>query len=250
MKIVRTLAIAVLLGALALTATGCSDKDTAAKVNGEAISVTELDKQVAQLKKQYPQMFEGADGEGRLIDFKQRLLDNLVNQLLVKQAAEEKGLKVSDAEVEKQIKQLKAGFKDDKGFEQAISSAGMTVDSLTQQIKDQLLTQKLIASLESNDKATAGRDQGLLRQEQVAVLPEGLEARVPHPVQAGGRGPGQEGARDAQEGRRLRRSSRRSTRSIRPPRPRAATWAGRPPRSSPSSRRRSTSWIRARPPSS
>ena len=47
-------------------------------------------------------MFEGADGEGRLIDFKQRLLDNLVNQLLVKQAAEEKGLKVSDAEVEKQ----------------------------------------------------------------------------------------------------------------------------------------------------
>ena len=52
------------------------------------------------------------------------------------------------------IKQLKAGFKDDKGFEQAISSAGMTVESLTQQINNEPLTQKLIASLESNDKAT------------------------------------------------------------------------------------------------
>jgi foldase protein PrsA len=139
---------------LALTASGCSNKDVAAEVNGEEISVQELEKQVAQLKKQYPQMFEGADGEGRLIDFKQRLLDNLINQALVKQAAEEKGLKVSDAEVDKQIEQLKAGFKDDKGFEQAISSAGMTVDSLKQQIRDQLLTQKLIASLESNSKAT------------------------------------------------------------------------------------------------
>ena len=70
-------------------------------------------------------MFEGADGEGRLIDFKQRLLDNLINQKLVEQAAEDKGIKVSDADVEKQIKQLKSGFKTDEELHKALSNAGM-----------------------------------------------------------------------------------------------------------------------------
>jgi len=154
MKRIRAFLVAALIAAVALTAVGCSDEDTAAKVNGEKITVEELDKQVAQLKKQYPQMFEGADGEGRLIDFKQRLLDNLISQELVRQAAEDKGIKVSDADIEKQIKQLKAGFKDDAQFEQALSSAGMTADGLETQIREQLLTQKLIESLESGSQVT------------------------------------------------------------------------------------------------
>lgn len=154
MKPIRALFAAALVAAVALTAVGCADSDTAAKVNGEQITVTELDKQVAQLKKQYPDMFEGADGEGRLIDFKQRLLDNLINQELVRQAAEDKGIKVSDADVKKQIEQLRAGFKDQKQFEQALSSAGMTADGLDNQIREQLLTQKLIESLESDSKVT------------------------------------------------------------------------------------------------
>lgn len=155
MKFTRVLLAAVLLGVLAFSSVGCSDDNVAARVNGEEISVDELNKQVDQLKKQYPQMFEGADGEGRLLDFKQRLLDNLINQKLVAQAANDKGIEVSDADIEKQIKQLKAGFQDEEQFEQAISSAGMTTDSLESQIREQLLTQKLIESLAADDKASA-----------------------------------------------------------------------------------------------
>ncbi len=146
MKFTRALLAVALVGVIAFSA-GCSNANTAAKVNGESISVEELNKQVEQLKKQYPQMFEGADGEGRLLDFKQRLLDNLINQELVRQAAEDKGIKVSDEDVNKQIDQLKAGFKDPKQFEQALKSAGMTEDALKKQIKEQLLTQRLIESL-------------------------------------------------------------------------------------------------------
>ena len=154
MKVIRTLAAAALIVVVALSAVGCSDKNVAAKVNGESITIEELDKQVEQLKKQYPQMFEGADGEGRLLDFKQRLLDNLINQKLVTQAADDKNIKISDDDVKKQIQQLKAGFPDEEQFEQAISSAGMTTDSLELQIREQLLTQKLIESLEANATVT------------------------------------------------------------------------------------------------
>jgi len=158
MKFIRTLLAVALLCALAagvLATTGCSDKDTAAKVNGEKISTEQLNQQLEQLKKQYPNMFEGADGEGRLLDFKQRLLDNLINQKLIEQAAKDKGIKISDADIKKQIDQLKAGFKDEAQFKAALKSAGMTEAALTEQIRQQLMTQKLIESLAASEKVTA-----------------------------------------------------------------------------------------------
>lgn len=157
MKFTRILLVFALLGGLSagmLAMTGCSDKDTAAKVNGEAISNAELEKQLTQLKKQYPNMFEGADGEGRLLDFKQRLLDNLINQKLIEQAAKDKKIKIADADVKKQIDQLKAGFKDESQFKDALKSAGMTLETLTEQIRQQLMTQKLIESLAADKKVT------------------------------------------------------------------------------------------------
>lgn len=148
MKSVRYLLVLALVAALAFGVVGCnSDENVAARVNGDEISLTELNQQVDQLKKQYPNMFEGADGEGRLLDFKQRLLDNLINQKLVEQAAEDKGIEVTDADVEKQIEQLKAGFKDDAQFQQALKSAGLDEEGLQKQVREQLLTQKLIEAL-------------------------------------------------------------------------------------------------------
>ena len=150
--LVFALFAALLGGVVGLT--GCSNKDTAAKVNGQVITVTALNAQLDQLKKQYPQMFEGSDAEGRLLDFKQRLLENLINQALIEQAAKQKGVTVSDADIQKQVDQLKAGFKDSAQFDAALKSAGMTVDTLKVQIKNQLITQKLVESLASNSSVT------------------------------------------------------------------------------------------------
>jgi len=153
MKPVRLLLAVLLVVGLAFVATGCnSDKDVAAKVNGEEISLAELNTQVEQLKKQYPTMFEGSDGEGRLLDFKQRLLDNLINAKLVEAAAKEKGVSVTDADVEAQIKQLKAGFQDTAQFEQALKSAGMDEEGLKKQVREQLVTQNLIEKISANAK--------------------------------------------------------------------------------------------------
>jgi foldase protein PrsA len=153
MKFVRIVTAAALAAALTLSA-GCQPSNVAAKVNGEKITIEELNKQVEQLKKQYPQMFEGADGEGRLLDFKQRLLDNLINAKLIELAAKEKNISISDADVKKQVDQLKAGFKDQAQFEAALKSAGMTAETLNNQIREQLLTQKIVESLSKSAKVS------------------------------------------------------------------------------------------------
>lgn len=154
MKALRVIVSLALVAGLFLGVTGCSNKDVAAKVNGEVIKKSELDAQVEKLKEQYPQMFEGADGEGRLIDFKQRLLDNMINNLLIKQAAEDEGIKVTDDDVKKKIEELKAGFSTQEQFDQALSQAGMDVKALETQIRDQLVTEQLIATLNKDTKVS------------------------------------------------------------------------------------------------
>jgi foldase protein PrsA len=142
----------LVLGVVGLA--GCSNKDVAARVNGQVIKTSDLTVQLDQLKKQYPQMFTGNDAEGRLLDYKQRLLENLINQTLIEQAASKKGVNVTDADIQKQIDQLRSGFKDQAAFNQALKSAGMTLDQLKTQIKNQLITQKLVETLAANQKVT------------------------------------------------------------------------------------------------
>jgi foldase protein PrsA len=155
MRLALAVSVCVLVVAAAVGLSGCADnKNTAVKVNGQAIKTTDLDAQLNQLKKQYPQMFTGADAEGRLLDYKQRILESLINQSLIEQAAKERGVVISDAEVQKQIDSLKSGFAKPALFEQALKSSGMTLDQLKSEIKNQLVTQKLVESLSANQKVS------------------------------------------------------------------------------------------------
>lgn len=147
-------ALATVLAASALT-TGCGNGALVAKVNGAGIQMSALDAQIEQLKTSYPNMFSGADGEGRLIDMKERLLENLINQKLIEQAAKDKGIRVSDADVQKQIDTLKARFSDETQFEAALKSSGMTVDSLKEQLKQQLINSKLMDTLGATQQVSA-----------------------------------------------------------------------------------------------
>ncbi len=154
MRLLRLTTALLLAVVLIVPLAGCGDDDVAARVNGEVIKLTELDSQVDQLMEQYPDMFEGPDGEGRLLDFKQRLLDNLINNVLIRQAADDEGISVSSSEVDEQIEELKAGFPTDEDFEAALESAGMDSDSLEEQLRDQLVLERLLEKLTSEIEIT------------------------------------------------------------------------------------------------
>lgn len=147
MKVLRTLLAAVLALGLTIGLAGCGEEDIAARVNGEVIKQSDLDAQVETLKEQYPDMFTGADGEGRLLEFQQRLLDNMINNVLIKQAAEERGIEVTDEDVATEIESLKSGFETDEQFEQALAQSGMDVEALETQVREGMITDRLIATL-------------------------------------------------------------------------------------------------------
>jgi len=147
MKPLRIAVAAALVVALAFALVGCGNKDVAATVNGEKISNEELQTQLDQVKKRFPQFFQGADAAQREIEFKQRLLDELINRELIAQASSDRGIKITDSDVQKQIDTIKKGFKDQAAFDAALKNAGIDPTQLNEQIKTQLVTQKLVEQL-------------------------------------------------------------------------------------------------------
>lgn len=142
----RTVSVVLAVGLLALGLSGCK-KDAAAIVNGEVISKTSIDQQLQQLSSQYPQMFQGKDGEQRKAEFRQRLIDNAVSTVLIKQEAERQGITVSDSQIESQTAELKKGFPNEAAFQDALKKNGITLDELKQREKENLLSQRLIEKL-------------------------------------------------------------------------------------------------------
>jgi foldase protein PrsA len=153
-RAVRILSLA-LVGVLVLAMTAaCSNKDVIAIVNGKSISKSEIDTQLAQLKTSYPQLFSGADGKQRESEFRTRLLDNSINQVLVEQEATKQGITVSDADIQKEVDALKKRFPTDAAFQDALKKNNMTVDKLKEQEKVTLLTQRLMEKVSKGGAVT------------------------------------------------------------------------------------------------
>ena len=71
------------------------------------------------------------------------VIDYFVDEELVKQAAEENGVTVSDDEVQEQIDQMKANYGSDEAWESALSSAGTTEEKYRETLRNAMLESKL-----------------------------------------------------------------------------------------------------------
>lgn len=152
MRLVARLIISAVVVMLALTVVGCGKKDVVAEVNGEAVKNSEVEAQLAQIKKTYPDLFKGADGKAREADFRNRIIDNLINTILIKQAAVKQGVKVTDKELDGRYSELRRNFANEKAFKEALAKAGLDEAKLREQLRTQALTQGLIDKLAKDIK--------------------------------------------------------------------------------------------------
>ncbi|TLM65626.1 MAG: hypothetical protein FDZ70_10985, partial [Actinobacteria bacterium] len=162
---------AVLAVSLAMLAAGCNG-DTVAKVNGEPIKRTDLDTQVARFSQNYPDMFTGADGEARLLDFKRKILSQMIDQELLRQASEKEGVAVSAEEVDKQIQSLRGGFPDEKSFTDALEKSGITLETLKQQVADQMTTQRLLDKIAKGAEASEAEVEAYYDKNKASFVEE------------------------------------------------------------------------------
>jgi foldase protein PrsA len=134
-----TLSLVAALLAVAVAAAGCTPKDTIALVNGSPIKGTEVQAQLDQMKKASPQTFQGTEGPKREIEFKSKILDSLIQLELIKQAAKELGVDVTDKQVDDYVKQLETQYGGATGLADAMKQSSVTMDQLKTSVRSRLL---------------------------------------------------------------------------------------------------------------
>ncbi len=159
MKTFSRLFMSLIIVSMLMGVTACSGSDDVARVNDDVITRAEFDAILEMAKAQNPTAFEGSEDTTLMAEYERSLLDTMVQNLLIRQAALAEGAEVTDAEVEEQITSIKSGFADDATFDEALASAGMTMEDLQDNIRDQLLYEflynKVAPEVEVTDERVA-----------------------------------------------------------------------------------------------
>lgn len=129
--------------------------DTALNINGEKISIETYRNAYADTLEHYRQMFRGKIPEGLIekLNIKQQTMDALIQQTLVRQAADKMGIRISDEELQKVIGGIPAfqhnGVFDKIMYERVLRSQKLTPASFENKLRDELLTERMVDLLSS-----------------------------------------------------------------------------------------------------
>ncbi len=116
-------------------------------VNGEGIFEDDYQTQLAEFK-EFVQAQYGIDveeDEELLANLENQALENLITTTLLLQESENKGITVSQSEVDERINDIKSRFDDDAHFEEALDADGLVIEELADMIREEMLIDSVLA---------------------------------------------------------------------------------------------------------
>lgn len=110
------------------------------RVNDRIVTVSEFEQRLQQELAQLPELPEGDE----MVEFRERMLDNVVNELILLERADEKGIVPDEGAIDEAIQGLREAneLQDDALFQAALAETGMTVESLRERYRDSFMIQR------------------------------------------------------------------------------------------------------------
>ncbi|WP_059173183.1 SurA N-terminal domain-containing protein [Bacillus sp. FJAT-27445] len=121
-----------------LKAQQIDEKKTVAIVNDKEILGSDYNSTLASIQGQMQQMGQDPTSKEAAEQVKNQTIDSLIGQTLLLQDVNKKNYKVSEADIKKQLDELKKQFKTEKEFEAALKKSGMDMKTLETQIADDI----------------------------------------------------------------------------------------------------------------
>lgn len=154
-----------------------------AEVNGEAIPLADFQRQLTDARTYL--LSEGLidpdteEGQASLDALREQVLAQLIDQALIKQAAEDMDLTVTDEELENSIAQIKEDLGPDEAFAEALAANNLTEEEFRKLQRQQLLSRKVMDQItgELPDEAEQVHARHILveTQEEAEAILEQLE---------------------------------------------------------------------------
>lgn len=144
---------------------GCGDStETMAVVNGEEITKEEFETNFEQIKIAYEN--QGASIEGLEDEIREQLLEELINQQILRQEAEKRDIEIDNDEVEKEIKKIKEEFESEEEFNELLDFYGMNREILKENIFFDILVNKLREQVIDKDEIEVTEEELKERYEE------------------------------------------------------------------------------------
>lgn len=131
-------------------ATATTGEGLAAVINGEPITVDDYQKQVYQVEAFFQQEgldLESEEGRERLAQARRQVLEQMIDQVLIRQAAVEMEVSISDAELESNIQEIVEQSGGQEQFNQSLQATETSYDDFRQMLLDQLLSEAVFSAL-------------------------------------------------------------------------------------------------------
>ncbi|MBI3975861.1 MAG: peptidylprolyl isomerase [Armatimonadetes bacterium] len=116
----------------------------AATVNEEPILWSEVDAEVARAAAQFNVNLTGEDGDKQRAELARLVLDQLIDQRLILQAARKRGVQISETQVAAEIDRIKKNFGSDEEFQLALSQRNLTMDDVRRLLRVNLTVRALL----------------------------------------------------------------------------------------------------------
>lgn len=139
----KTLLVITFFLLISLALVGCSDGKTAATVNGEKITENELNARLNQVAAMYGYDLTSNEGKEIEVFLKEQILQSLIEEKVVLQAAAQMKLSALKEDVEKEFKSIKDQFSDDKQYQDFLAERKFSEKDLKTYIEHQLILNKL-----------------------------------------------------------------------------------------------------------
>jgi parvulin-like peptidyl-prolyl isomerase len=138
--------------------TATTVEEFAALVNGEPITFDAYQRQVAQVEAFFEEEgldLESDEGQERLTQARRQVLEQMIDQELIEQAAEEMGITISEEELEASIADIVVQSGGEEEFNQSLQATGTTYDDFRQMLLDQLLSEAVYSAVTASIDSVA-----------------------------------------------------------------------------------------------
>jgi foldase protein PrsA len=134
------------------------DRPLAARVNGQPIFLDVYQKQVAQTEKALTEqalILEGEEGQAQLAQIRQNVLNGLIEQAIIEQAAAGAGISVTQEELEATVQQSIALGQGQETLDQWLAENDKTMETFRETQRSQLIASKMIEYVTATVPTTA-----------------------------------------------------------------------------------------------
>ena len=191
MKTTNKFLLAAALSACAAPAGAKVMEELAAKVNNEAITISDYQRAKEALTEQYaaamPDFFKQKDAAAQI---EKAALDKLVDEALLRQKAEAMKIKVYERELEGGVSEIKKRFarspdggqlpteKAEEAFRAELRKEGVTLEEFRERIRKQLMVQKLVQETIKSRAKMPGDAETKAYFDNISLVLKGEEASI------------------------------------------------------------------------